>query len=154
MKNSFKLSLFAALALASGCDKSQSPGARSDSDAEPNKDALIARIDQHGDEIMASSQKAEARQWMKDPKNVFFKADPKQVAKFVEEFYQAGAAQVLIADLEEHNGVQYGESLLIVLPKDATARAKLFEIEARADTAFDDDPVSDKGQKYLYNGLD
>ena len=148
-------SILIALALASGCNQSK-PGeaaASGDSD-DDSKGALIARIDKHGEEIMAGTTKGEARDWMKQPKHVFFKADPKQVAQFVEDFYQAGATQVLIADIEEHDGVQYGESLLVVLPKDSAARAKLFQVGARADTAFDDDPVSDQGQKYLYNGLD
>jgi hypothetical protein len=33
---------------------------------------------------------------------------------------------------------------------DATARAKLFEIVTRAAHVFQNDPVSDGGQKYLY----
>ena len=153
MKTLLTSSLLIALVLASGCSKSRSTAA-GDGSSEQSQDSLIAGIDKHGDEIMASSAKAEARQWMKQPKHVFFKADPKEVAQFVEDFYQAGAVQVFIADIEEESGNQYGESLLVVLPKDANARAKLFEVEARADTAFQDDPVSDKGQKYLYNGLD
>jgi hypothetical protein len=153
MKMLLASSLLIAFALASGCSKSQSTAAGNDS-AEQSQDSLIAGVDKHGDEIMASSTKTEARQWMKQPKHVFFKADPKEVAQFVEDFYQAGAVQVFIADIEEENDNQYGESLLVVLPKDANARAKLFEVEARADTAFQDDPVTDKGQKYLYNGLD
>ncbi len=91
---------------------------------------------------------------MKQPKHVFFKADPKQVGQFVEAFYGAGATQVLIADIEEHEGTQYGEALLVVLPKDSGIRARLFEVGGRADTAFQNDPVSDKGQKYLYYSLD
>lgn len=103
---------------------------------------------------MASSTKGEAREWMKGPKHVFFKTDAKVVGQFVEDFYQAGATQVLIGDIETEQGYDYGESLLVVLPKDPAARAKLFQVEARADTTFDDDPVTDQGQKYLYNGLD
>jgi len=103
---------------------------------------------------MAGSAKAEARQWIKAPSHIFFKADPKEVAQFVEAFYGAGATQVLIADIEEHEGKQYGESLLVVLPKDAAMRKKLFEIGSRADTAFQNDETSDKGQKYLYYSLD
>lgn len=153
MKNAFTASLLIALAMTVGCSKSESTAAGDDSDGDSHG-SLIAKIDKHGDEIMASSTKAEAREWMKQPKHVFFKADPKQVAQFVEEFYQAGAAQVYIADIEEEEGNFYGEGLLVVLPKDAAARAKLFEIESRADTVYQDDTVPDKGQKYLYNGLD
>jgi hypothetical protein len=139
--------------LVGGCGKQSSTTESTDPDA-PSQEALIAKVDKHGDEVMASTARAEAREWMKQPKHIFFKADPKEVAGFVEEFYGAGATQVLIVDIEEDTGNQYGESLLVVLPKDATVRAKLFEIGSRADTAFQEDPVSDKGQKYLYYSLD
>ena len=156
MKKLLAGSLLAALALASGCSKSQSSAASGDSDGSSgsSKSDLIAKIDQHGDEIMASNTKAEAREWMKQPKHVFFKADSKVVAQFVEDFYQAGATSVYIADIETEEGNDYGESLPVILPKDPAAREKLFQVETRADTTFDDDPVTDKGQKYLYNGLD
>jgi hypothetical protein len=115
---------------------------------------MISAIDKHGDEVMASTTKAEAREWMQATNHVFFKEDAKQVAQYVEDFYQAGATQVLVADIEEYNGYQYGEALLIVLPKDAAARAKIFQVGSRADTDFQNDPVSDQGQKYLYYSLD
>jgi len=121
---------------------------------EKDTESLEARVDKHGEKIMASSAKAEARRWITQQSHVFFKSDPKEVARFVEEFYDAGARQVLIADIEEHEGIQYGEALLVVLPKDASARAKLFEIGSRADEAFQNDSVTDKGQKYLYYSLD
>lgn len=115
---------------------------------------MISAVDTHGDEVMASTTKAEAREWMQATNHVFFKADPKQVAQYVSDFYQAGAEQVLIADIEEHEGYQYGEALLIVLPKDAAARTKLFQVGSRADTDFQNDPFTDQGQKYLYYSLD
>lgn len=118
------------------------------------QDSMVSAIDKHGDEVMASTAKAEAREWMKETNHIFFKADPKQVAQYVEGFYQAGAVQVLIADIEEEQGFQYGEALLVVLPKDATARVKLFQVGSRADTDFQNDSVADQGQKYLYYSLD
>jgi hypothetical protein len=134
------------VALASSCSK-----AGSDSDG---KGSLEARVDHHGDDVMASKLKAEARAWMKQPKHVFFKADAKQVAQFVEDFYAAGAAQVLICDIEEEEGAQYGEGLLVVLPEEKDARAKVFAVSARAEAVYQEDPVTDKGQKYLYYSLD
>jgi hypothetical protein len=143
------------LALASGCNKSRSGSTASGSDADDSSGgSLEQRVDHHGDEVMASDKKAEARAWMKQPKHVFFKADAKEVGKFVEDFYGAGASQVLICDIEEEEGTQYGEGLLVLLPKDKDARAKLFEIDSRANTAFQNDPTSDKGQKYLFYSLD
>ncbi len=142
------------LALGGGCGKRHSTAGSSDASDEEVQGPLEIRVDHHGDEVMASSTKAEAREWMKQPKHVFFKVDPKQVGQFVEEFYGAGATQVLIADIEEHEGTFYGEGLLVVLPKDKEIRAKLFAIGARADAAYQNDPVTDKGQKYLYYSLD
>ncbi len=144
-----------ALALAGGCNKAGSGSSASGSDVDADsKGSLEQRVDKHGDEVMASDKKAEARAWMKQPKHVFFKADAKQVGKFVEDFYNAGATQVLICDIEEEEGAQYGEGLLVVLPTDKDARKKLFEVDARANTAFQNDDTSDKGQKYLYYSLD
>jgi len=146
-------SVLVVFVLVGGCSKQQSTTASNESD-EQSQDSLVARIDKHGEEVMASSAKAEARQWMKQPSPIFFKTDPKEVAQFVEEFYRVGAMQVLSSDIEEHEGKQFGGALFVVLPKDANTRAKLFEIGARADTAFQNDPGSDKGQKYLYYSLD
>ncbi len=133
-----------ACALAAACSKQGSPPA----------DSLEARIDAHGDEVMASGSKGEARAWMKEPKHVFFKNDPQEIAKFIEDFYSAGATQVLIVDIEEHEGTQYGGSMLVVLPAEAAARVRLFDIGSRVDTALGCDQVTDKGQKYLYYALD
>ena len=142
----------AASALMAGCSNENS-GSASDLDAQ-SEDSLIAKIDKHGEEIVASTAKAEAREWMKRPGHVFFKADPKQVRQFVEEFYGRGAKQVLVGDIEVHDGTEYGEALLVVLPKDSRTRAKLFEVNTRAEAAFQNDDVPDKGQKYLYFALD
>jgi hypothetical protein len=63
MNKTWACLLLAALALTNGCGKSQSTAASDDSDGS-SKDDLIAKIDKHGDEIMSSSTKAEARAWM------------------------------------------------------------------------------------------
>src|SRR4051812_21126164 len=94
-----------ALAFAGGCDKNKAGSTASGSD--DSEGSLETRVDRHGDEIMASMAKAEARAWMKQPKHVFFKVEPKQVGQFVEEFYAAGATQVFICDIEEVAGAQY-----------------------------------------------
>lgn len=146
--------LLIGLTFACGCHKQTDVTTADNPPEDAASDSLEARIDKHGVEIMASADKAEARQWMKQPSHIFFKVDPKEVAQFVEDFYQAGAGQVFIADIEEHEGKQYGESLFIVLPKDAALRAKIFAVGSRADTAFQNDSVTDKGQKYLYYSLD
>jgi len=141
-------------AIAMGCSKHPSATEQGSGSEEQAQVSLEARVDKHGEEIMSSSAKSEARQWMKQPSHVFFKADPKEIAQFVKQFYGAGATQVLIADIEEHDGKQFGGALLVVLPADKSARAELFEIGARAGESFQSDPVSDKGQKYLYYSFD
>ena len=115
---------------------------------------LEERIEKHCEEVIASPAKAEAREWLNQRAHGFFMTDRRDVAGFVEEFYNAGAKQVLIGDIEEDQSAQLGQSILVVLPKEASARAKLFEIGSRAEDAFQCDHVSDKGQKYLYYSLD
>jgi hypothetical protein len=115
---------------------------------------LEERIDKHCEEIMASPRKAEAREWLKQRAHCFFKTDRRYVAVLVEQFYNAGAKEVLIGDIEEDQTAQLGQSLLIVLPEDASARAKLFKIGSHAEDAFQCDHVTDKGQKFLYYSLD
>ena len=62
--------MFLALALASGCNKSSSGSTASASDIDDDsKGTVEQRVDKHGDEVMASDKKVEARAWMKDPKN-------------------------------------------------------------------------------------
>jgi hypothetical protein len=104
-------STLALFVFAVGCGKPPSTPTASSVSEDKSEGSLEARIDKHGEKIMVSSAKAEARQWMKQPSHVIFKTDPKQVAKFVEEFYDAGATQVLIADIEEHEGKQFGGGL-------------------------------------------
>lgn len=147
-------SLLVVFVVAMGCNKQPAATGQGNASEEESQGGLEGRIDKHGEEILASSAKSEARQWMKQTSHVFFKGDPKQIAEFVEQFYGAGAPQVLIGDIEEHDGKQYGGSLLVVLPGDKSARAKLFEIGTRAGASFQEDPVSDKGQKYLYYSFD
>jgi hypothetical protein len=138
-----------------GCGKqsASSSGGSSSSDqgdGDVSDQPVEVRVDHHGDEIMASDKKYEAREWMKDPNHVFFKEDKKQVSQYIEDFYSAGATQVVIGDTEEHDGTTYAGAVLVVLPTDSAARAKLFEINSKVGPFFQEDPVTDKGQKYLY----
>ena len=132
-----------------------SADASDDSPGDLSGGTLEQRDDAHGDEVMNSSKREEARAWMKGEKHVLFKEDPKTMRQFVEDFYAAGAKQVYICDIEEHEGTSYGGGMLVVLPTDASQRGKLFEVGKRAETAAQCDPVSDRGQKVfvLFFGL-
>ena len=112
------------------------------------------KVDKHVDEALAAPNKAEARQWLKPPGHVFFKANKGQVAQLVEDFYAAGATQVFFAEIARDNDKEIADSMIVVLPKDSAIRAKVFSVGERGDSMFDNDPTSDTGQKYLYYGLD
>jgi len=114
-----------------------------------------SKDDEHGEKVMAATNKAEARQWLKDSsRHLIFKGDRKEVVKLVEDFYKAGATKVFICDIESHDGNDYAGGLLIVLPKDSDARGKVFKVAEKADTAFENDPTKDEGQKYIYYAFD
>jgi hypothetical protein len=145
------LGLFCCLCIV-GCEDQPAAPPAADNAAEPT--TLVERIDRHGDEAMAGTAKAEAREWLKSDNHVLFKGDRKELAKLVEDFYAAGAKQIYIIDIESHEGHDYGGALLVLLPTDAATRGRLFEIGKRAEAMYQEDPVSDKGQKYLYYGFD
>lgn len=117
---------------------------------------LEQRLEKAGDEIIASDKKAEAREWLKDDNHVLFKfhGGKKKLAELVEEFYAAGAEMVYIGNIESEAGKDFAGTALVVLPQDASKRSKLFEIDKRVGPEFQEDPVSDKGQKYLYYSFD
>jgi hypothetical protein len=147
--------LLAATAL--GCGKRDAAGssAASAKGAERESDqSREARFDKHAQEQIASSQAFEARKWLKTPKHVIFKHAKGQVAQLVDEFYQAGASQVYVAGVEEHEGSQFGTMLIVALPSDAAARKKIFAIAKQAEDLFQNDPTSDAKQKYLLFSLD
>lgn len=147
--------LFVVLACIGICGCDEEPAGQAKGETKEEKQvALIERVDKHGDELMAGDKKAEAREWLKSDNHILFKANRKKLAQFVEDFYGAGATQVLMVDLEDHEGKQFAEAMLVVLPADTAARAKLFQVNDRASEAYEEDPIVDKGQKYLYYGLD
>src|SRR5262249_37366932 len=105
--------LLAATAL--GCGKRDAGGssAASAKGAERESDqSREARFDKHAEEQIASSQAFEARKWLKTTRHVIFKHANQQVAQLVDEFYQAGASQVYVAGVEEHEGSQFGTMLI------------------------------------------
>jgi len=114
------------------------------------------RIDKAGDEIMASDKKAEARQWLKDDNHVLFKfrGGKKKLSDLVDEFYSAGAEKVYVGNIESEAGKDFAGTVLVVLPEDFAARSKLFKIDERVGPELQEDPVADRGQKYLYYSLD
>jgi hypothetical protein len=72
----------------------------------------------------------------------------------VDEFYAAGAVTVYVTGIETLGGTEVTETMLLELPKDSAARAKVFEVANRFDETIDSDPEKDVGQKYLSFALD
>jgi len=147
--------------LTSGCGQKPAPAKgtaeapSSPGPSAPSESRTTAeKVDKHVEAALAAPNKAEARQWLKPPGHVFFKADKQQVAQLVEDFYAAGAAQVFFIEIARDNDREIADSMIVVLPKDSATRAKVFSVGERADGMFDNDPTPDSGQKYLYYGLD
>jgi hypothetical protein len=138
------------LCLITRCSKQSTGSTAASSIHDGSQDTPEMRMDKHGEEIMASSGKQEARRWLREPNHLFFKSDSQTVGQFVEDFYSAGASKVLISDFEDRDGNQYAGSILVVLPQEDSAREKVFDVGMRADIVFGQDPVIDRGQKYLY----
>src|SRR5215475_5383430 len=109
------------------------------------------RIDKAGDEIMAGDKKAEAREWLKDDNHLLFKFREGKagLVNIVNEFYSAGAEKVYVGNIESEAGKDFAGTILVVLPEDFAARSKLFEIDERVGPELQEDPVADRGQKYL-----
>jgi hypothetical protein len=150
------LALIAGLAVLAncGCEGEQAAAPNGNASAQDEDTSHWKVVDEHGDEALTKSNKGEARVWLKDESHIFFKANRKQIAQFIEDFYSAGATQLYIVDTETHNGTVYGGAILVVLPQDSGARAKIFAMDKSVARAFDEDTVSDQGQKYLYHAFD
>jgi hypothetical protein len=152
------LALIAGLAVLVNCgcegEQAAAPAPNGNANAQDEDASHWKVVDEHGDEALSKNNKGEAREWLKDESHIFFKGDRKKIAQFIEDFYSAGATQVYIVDTETHNGSVYGGAILVVLPQDGGARAKIFAMDKNVAMAFDEDTVSDQGQKYLYHAFD
>ena len=78
----------------------------------------------------------------------------KRLRSLSKTFIRQGQRRYTSSDTETHNGTVYGGAILVVLPQDSGARAKIFAMDKTVARAFDEDTVSDQGQKYLYHAFD
>ena len=146
----------ALLCICSACGKKEATTSDLKDTTEQKSDVVnVAALDKDGDEQLAETNKvAEARQWLRAPSHALFKGDRQSVIEFVDEFYAAGAVTVYVTGIETLGGTEVTETMLLVLPKDPTARTKVFEVANRFDETIDSDPEKDVGQKYLSFVLD
>ena len=153
--NIIAFSVVTLLVTVSGCGKKEEAGSSSGSSAESKPEMLdVAALDKDGDEELAQPNKAEARQWLRAPSHAVFKGDKQAIMKFVDEFYAAGAVTVYVTGIETLGGTEVTETMLLVLPKDTAARAKVIEVANRFAETIQNDPDKDVGQKYLSFVLD
>ncbi len=117
-----------------------------------------------GDELeMYKSQgpRYEARAWLASNGNPYPFAgnrfDSKDAAgAFIDSLYAARADTVWVLNVEQDSarvateGGPYADALLVRLPADRAARARLFAFDARGARHEGFDPDRDSGQRYLY----
>jgi len=148
-------SVVALLLAVSGCGKRDMAESSSGTPTKSEPEVVdVAALDKAGDEELAGSNKAEARQWLKTPSHALFKGERQVVSKFVDDVYAAGAVTVYVTSIEALGGNEVTETMLLVLPKDSAARARVFEIANRFGETIQNDPDKDVGQKYLSFVLD
>ena len=143
-----------------GCSKqsSDSSEAAGDSDApEVATKKMTSEIDKMAEEVLQSSDRLEAADWLKRyPKSEIGEDEqgrPILLAPVVARLTQAGAQRVVI-HYTTLGQAQLLTAMVVVLPTDATARQKIFAMEAELSQLCDQTQVADRGQKYLHYGFD
>jgi len=83
--------------------------------------------------------------------------DSKEAARaFLDSLYASGADTVYVLNVQQDSawiqreGGPYADALLVRLPSDAAARARLFEFGARETRSEGFEQERDRGQRYLY----
>jgi hypothetical protein len=70
--------------------------------------------------------------------------------RLVSKLYKLGAVKVLAAEIDPGDNGQSTDHLLVELPQDPKARAKLFKFESQHAESEGFDPTPDIGQEYIY----
>ena len=146
--------------MAVGCSKqsSDSTGAAADSDAPAVADKkMTSEIDKMAEEVLRSADKMEAADWLKRyPKSSVGEDEegrPRLLASVIARLTQAGAERVVI-EFHKLGKAELLGAMVVVLPTDASARQKLFAMDADLSQMCQQTPVTDRGQKYLHYGFD
>ena len=131
------------------------------SDTEPDPDD--AKSYQKDLDELLSKKKAEAREWLANPKSVLWKGDRKQILDGVKAMYAAGAIKIYAVDIMEHEGREVSTEFAVELPADKDARAKVIKAHNKFWKRYlrhdDEDEVksftvTDQRQKYLIMNFD
>ena len=139
-----------------GCSKQPADSSKTAAESDPpeiTEKKMIADIDIMAEEVLQSAEKMEAADWLKRfPQSSFGVNEQGQdllLAPVVAKLKQAGAQRVVI-EYAMLGQAHVLASMVVLLPKDPTARQKLFEIDKQLAPLCEETPVADKGQKYLH----
>jgi len=108
---------------------------------------------------LLSGPKAEALEWLRSGskasrRSLGEKQKTEDSIAFVQQLYDLGAEQVLAVGINEYHQGQNTSQLLVQLPDDDHARARLFAFERDLVEPRGFDGTADEGQEYLYLELD
>jgi hypothetical protein len=136
--------------LVAGCGDRNAPEAEEQRKAEDAKTLIVSRDSTIAHDI-ASNRTAEARAWLKDDNHVIFEGSKAEVTKLAEDLYAAGAKEVYITGIVDIEGAQLSASLAVVLPDDAAARKRVFDVERALykSREYEEGATEDVGQKYM-----
>jgi hypothetical protein len=154
------IAAFFALLLALGCSKQSSDSSETATESEVPEVAdkkMIAEIDRMAEEVLKSTDKMEAGDWLKRyPKSQITEDEegrPILLAALVARLREAGAPRIVIETATIGQG-HFLVGMVVVLPTDAAARQKLFAMDQELSQLCEQIRVEDKGQKYLHYSFD
>ena len=154
------IAAFFALLLTLGCSKQSSDSSEAAAESEVPEVAdkkMIEEIDKMAEDVLKSTDKMEAADWLKRyPKSQITDDEtghPILMASLVTRLREAGAPRIVI-DTASFGQGHFLVGMVVVLPTDAAARKKLFVIDTELSQLCEQIRVEDKGQKYLHYGFD
>jgi hypothetical protein len=119
----------------------------------------LNRVYKDEEKEFAAEAKVEARQWLRSSLHFPYAESKAKVLKYVNAFYDAGAAKVFMAKLRKKavgktEPLQEARLMIVVLPETSERRQKVFDVVWKAPREWMNDPDPDVGQKYLWYGFD
>lgn len=106
-------------------------------------------LDKIAEEEIKSENSAEARAWLAIPSNALFKTDKPEAIALMESLYKAGCTKVYITGIEKLGDAFVSDSMVAVLPTDATQRQSAFKVEKEYSEKRGENGELDKGQKFI-----
>jgi hypothetical protein len=146
------LGLGVALLLAAACKRGSASQRRAREAATRTRvDAarLAEEADRLAEDHLDRADHHEARGWLADPSHGVGSGGKERVVAVVEELYRQGARDVRVTDVETRDGKPLARSLVVVLPDDRAARARILGAVGEFRRARGQAPVPDAGQRHL-----